>query len=217
MKTQKISIIAILLLINSSLYAQTSISLFNEDTSSDWHKVLQSEASPDTVFFFSDGILNAKGDPFGYIRTTEKHENYELNLEWLWVENATNSGVLLAITGEDTVWPHCIEAQLRDQSAGDLVLMHEGAKATVNGVRHQVNPDLRWVSVVEKFEEASEKDHGEWNHYRIRFYNGDLKLWVNGILQMSASQVHPTKGYIGLQSEGSWIQFRNITLTPLGN
>ncbi|TCO07700.1 3-keto-disaccharide hydrolase [Natronoflexus pectinivorans] len=215
MKTQKIFIIVILLLINSSFYAQTSISLFNEESSSDWHKVLQSEADPDTVFFFSDCILNAKGDPFAYIRTTEKYENYELNLEWRWVENATNSGVLLAITGEDAVWPHCIEAQLRDQSAGDLVLMHEGAKATVNGVKHQVDPNVRWVSVVEKFEEASEKDHGEWNHYRIRFYNGDLKLWVNGILQMSASKVHPTNGYIGLQSEGSWIQFRNIALTPL--
>lgn len=194
---------------------QNPIQLFNGQNLNNWEVVLQSEANPEAVFFIKDGVLNAGGTPFGYIRTRERFENFELTLEWRWTGEPTNSGVLLAISGEDKVWPHCIEAQLRHGSAGDLVLMHEGSKATVHGVEYAVNPEERWVTVVPKFSASTEKAPGEWNTYRIRFVNGELEFWVNGRLQMSATNAKPTKGYIGLQSEGSGIQFRNIEVTKM--
>jgi hypothetical protein len=43
-----------------------------------------------------------------------------------------------------------------------------------------------------------------------------LTLKVNGTLQNTATGMQvPEKGYIGLQSEGAPIMFRNIKLTPL--
>ncbi len=206
--------LGLLLFVGTANSQKTEI-LFNSEDLSNWVPVLRSEANADTVFYVTDGIMNAGGAPFGYIRTKDSYENYELRLEWRWTGEPSNSGVLLAISGEDKVWPHCIEAQLKHENAGDLVLMHEGAKATVDGQDYQVNPEVSWVAVANKFSASTEKAPGEWNTYRIRFFNGTLEFWINNTLQMKATNATPTKGHIGLQSEGTGIQFRNIELIQL--
>jgi len=40
-------------------------------------------------------------------------------------------------------------------------------------------------------------------------------LRINGLLQNEATGVGLRRGYIGLQSEGAPVVFRNIKLTPL--
>jgi hypothetical protein len=214
MKQTAIIFLSLLLFVGTTK-SQNIDPIFNGQDLSNWVPVLRSEANADTVFYVKDGIMNAGGAPFGYIRTKDSYENYELSLEWRWTGEPTNSGVLLAITGEDKVWPHCIEAQLKHENAGDLVLMHEGARASVQGQDYQVDPEVRWVSVANKFNPSAEKTPGEWNSYRIRFLNGTLEFWINDTLQMKATNVTPTNGPIGFQSEGSHIQFRNIELIQL--
>ncbi len=93
--------------------------------------------------------------------------------------------------------------------------MHEGAQATVDGETYAVDPEVRWVTVVPKLEDSSEHAPGEWNHYRIISRDGLLEFYVNDVLQMRATAAHPREGYIGLQSEGSPIQFRNVQLHVL--
>ena len=195
--------------------AQKPIKLFNGKNLKNWEVVLKEESAEKPVFYVGDGVLNASGTPFGYIRTKQPYENYELTLDWRWAGEPTNSGVLLHITGNDGVWPHCIEAQLMNQNAGDLVLMQIGARATVRSQSYEIKEGDRWASVIKKQQESSEYKPGEWNTYRIVSLNGKLELFVNGVLQNTASGFSPNKGYIGLQSEGSQIQFRNIMLKKL--
>lgn len=196
-------------------FAQKPIKLFNGKNLKNWEIVLKEQSAGNPVFYVGDGVLNASGAPFGYVRTKKTYENYELTLEWRWVGEPTNSGVLLHISGNDGVWPHCIEAQLKHQNAGDLVLMQTGAKAMVLNQSFEIKEGDRWATVIKKQQESTEYKPGEWNSYRIVSHNGKLELFVNGVLQNTASSFTPSKGFIGLQSEGSQIQFRNIMLKKL--
>ena len=86
-----------------------------------------------TVWTVKDGVIHCAGKPNGYIRTTSEYSDYKLHVEWRWPEEPSNSGVLLHASGKDQVWPRCIEAQLKHDSAGDFVLIrHTGITQTEN-------------------------------------------------------------------------------------
>ena len=63
--------------------------------------------------------------------------------------------------------------------------------------------------------DSNEKELGGWNKYEIVCKGDTMKLTINGQLQNKATGVSLRKGYIGFQSEGVPIMFRNIKLTPL--
>ncbi len=208
-------------LVTASIQLNAQIeALFNGKDLSNFEIVLEEntdidKVDIDTLFYVEDGVINAKGKPFGYIRTKDTYENYTLHVEWRWVEEPSNSGVLLHVTDEDKVWPLTVEAQLHHTDAGDIVLIGEGSKATVSDSTYQINPgDDPWT-VIKKMEDTSEKPAGEWNTYEITCKNASVELKVNGVLQNYATDIYPNSGHIAFQSEGSWIQFRNITIQPL--
>lgn len=174
----------------------TGLKVFIEDTS----------YNKDSVWLVRDGNLYTTGMPFGYIRTNESFENYELVIEWRWVEEPKNSGVLLHIQGEDKIWPTCIEAQLMSGKAGDFVAM--------GGTSFKERIDTSSI-VVQKFEESSEKTPGEWNKYEITCKDNTITLIVNGVLQNKATETTISSGKIGLQSEGGPMEFRNFYLKKL--
>lgn len=211
--------ILFLIIASAQSFAQKK-ELFNGKDLSNFEVVLKKKTgSPnvnaDTIFYVKNGVINAKGKPFGYFRTKEVYENYKLHVEWRWVEKPKNSGVLLHVTGEDKVWPQNIEAQLRYMDAGDIVLVQEGSKATIRDTTHQIKPGDKWWNIRTKFEASSEKPLGEWNEYDITCKDATVELKVNGVLQHYAADVYPSKGYIAFQGEGAWIQFRNITIEIL--
>ncbi len=63
--------------------------------------------------------------------------------------------------------------------------------------------------------DSNEKKTGGWNKYEITCKGDTIEVAINGQLQNKATGVNISKGYIGLQSEGVPIMFRNIKLTPL--
>ena len=136
-------------------------------------------------------------------------------MEWRWPGEPTNSGVLLNVQGEDRIFPHCIEAQLMHEKAGDIVLMGAGAGVTVRDSAYLVTSNERFYLSIPKFEDSSEKTPGEWNTYEITSVDGTLELVVNGVVQHSATEVSMNEGNIALQSEGSPLQFRNVYLVEL--
>jgi hypothetical protein len=189
--------------------------LFNGRNLDGWKPCLaDASADPAAVWSVKDGVLRCEGKPNGYLRTTEEFSDYRLHLEWRWPETPTNSGVLLHVTGEDKVWPLCIEAQLMNQNAGDMVTMSQGSRITIEGKTYQTPPDKMAV-VVAKQHESSEKPAGQWNSYDILCQGDTIRLHVNGVLQNTGTQSSVTRGAIGLQSEGSPIEFRNIYLNSL--
>lgn len=182
-----------------------TVTLFNGENLDGWKPVLKdASVDPATVWSAQDGVLRCEGAPFGYIRTTEAYSNYKLHVEWRWVEKPTNSGILLHITGPDQIWPQCIEAQLKYQNAGDFYAIGGTGFA-----------ELKDGLQLPKKHDSNENAPGQWNTYDILCQDDTITLSVNGLLQNAATQTTVNVGTIGLQSEGSPIEFRNITLTSL--
>jgi hypothetical protein len=63
--------------------------------------------------------------------------------------------------------------------------------------------------------EERSKGSPEWNHYRIVCTNGVLRLHVNGKEVSGGEQCNYRKGYIGLESEGAPVEFRNVRIKEL--
>ena len=203
-------------MIFTSCQEENRVLLFNGENLDNWSLfVPDSGAVPEEVFRAEGGVIKVAGMPDGYIRTKEIYGNYRLHLEWRWVSEPKNSGVLLHINGENKLWPNCIEAQLMNQNAGDLVPIQPGAGITVDGQEYLLESDTIWYIIIPKMNPSSENLPGEWNSYDILCKGGDIELTVNGVLQNQGTNATLTSGSIGIQSEGGPMEFRNIWLEPV--
>ncbi len=183
------------------------IELFNGKNLDGWKLFLPDEkADPAKTWSVKDGVIHCTGTPAGYLRTTEAYENYTLQFEWRFPEKGGNSGVLLHASEPDQVWPKSIEGQLESGHAADIWVIG-GAD-----FKEHTNPDDRRVP---KGEASNEKPLGEWNHYKVVCDGDSIALYINGLLQNKATKCTVTKGFIGFQSEGTPIEFRNIYLEAL--
>jgi hypothetical protein len=183
------------------------IDLFNGKDLSNWTFYLKDQSvDPATVFNIKEGVINIKGDPFGYMRTKEKYSDYKLHVEWRWPSEATNSGVFVHGQEPDAIWLRCIECQLMAGNAGDFVCMN-GADMTEH------KDKTKWV--VAKMAASSEKAVGEWNTMEVTCKANSVEVFINGVLQNKATNTNISSGSICLQSEGKEVQFRNVYLTKL--
>lgn len=209
MKTKTILITAILFsfILSAQLSAQKATRLFNGKDFKGWVFHLRDpKVDPSTVFTVRDGVINIKGEPFGYMRTKKSYSNYTLHVEWRYPSELSNSGVFVHTQTPDTIWPRCIENQLKAGNAGDYVLM--------NGATIKEQTDPKRI-VVAKMADSNEKPVGEWNTIEITCKGNTIETRVNGLLQNKGTGLNVTKGSICLQSEGKTIEFRNVYLTKI--
>ena len=160
------------------------------------------------VWKVQDGEIVCSGNPVGFMRTAKEYSDYKLELEWKWVDKPGNSGVLLHMTDEEKIWPLCMEAQLMHTRAGDLIGMG------CNFNENKAGKDS-FIKYTPRMKDSNEKEPGGWNKYEIVCKQDTIEVTINGQLQNKATGVAIQNGYIGLQSEGVPIMFRNIKLTPL--
>ena len=186
-----------------------TIALFNGQDLEGWHTYFEdSDTDPKNVWQVQDSTIWCTGKPTGFLRTKKQYGDFKLELEWRWPEKPGNSGVLLHMSGEEKIWPRCMEAQLMHKRAGDFV----GMGCTFNENKAK---KVGFISYTPHMSDPSEKQLGEWNKYEITCRGGTIEATINGRLQNKATGVNISTGYIGLQSEGVPIVFRNIKLTPL--
>lgn len=195
--------------------AGKAIKLFNGKDLSGWKVFIepksQDKVKPEDVWSVKDGEIHCKGRPAGYIITDKDYGDYVLELEWRWPEKGGNSGVLCHASGKDKIWPKSWEAQLFSGSAGDIWLIDY--KLDVDKGRQDPKVNRHYFRM--KTDKPVEKKIGEWNKYKITCKGDTVKLEINGQLVNEGKNAESNKGKIVLQSEGTPIQFRNITLTPL--
>ena len=200
---------SIFLLIAISGISQKKKSLFNGKNLDGWTIFVEDKnIDPDDFFYVKDGVIETIGVPLGYIRTDKKYSNYKLHIEWRYPEEPTNSGVFLHTTKPDEIWIAHYQAQLKHENAGDFIVHGVGLSASVQ--------DSTYVSTKEhkplmpKLNPSNEKKAGEWNSYDIICKDDTIEIRVNGLLQNKAVNCSITEGAIGMQAEGSKIQFRNL-------
>lgn len=144
--------------------------------------------------------------------TKEKYGNYKLHVEWRWPagEEKANSGIFLLIADPKNPFPNGIECQLHAGDAGDFVLLGGSDLMQFQETPGKPRPAF---PVIKKTNPSSEKTAGEWNVANIFVKEGVITIYINGVYQNTGTN-KVKEGYIGLQSEGKEIEFRNITVTP---
>jgi hypothetical protein len=178
--------------------------LFNGKDLNNWTFTLKDPSvDPKSVFTIKEGVIHISGNPFGYMRTREQYGNYKLHVEWRYPVELSNSGVFIHAQMPDTIWPRCVECQLKAGSAGDFVCM---AGSDMNERTDKTK------MFVPKKNSSSEKPVGEWNTMEVICMGNTIEVYVNGTMQNKATGVNISMGSICLQSEGKDIEFRNVFL-----
>lgn len=185
-------------------------SLFNGKDLSNWNFVVQDNAVPaDEVYLVEDGMIRIVGEPLGYMYTKETYRNFTLELEYRWAGEESNSGVFVLIEEPLNPFPNGIECQLAAGKAGDFVLLG-GSDLNEYSLPEGVT-ERPAFPVIDKKHPSSELPAGEWNKVRVSVNEGVITVYINDVLQNSATS-EVKEGHIGLQSEGKEIQFRNVVL-----
>jgi hypothetical protein len=186
---------------------------------------------PDTWSTRDDGVIFCTGTPVGVTRSKKTYTNFELSLEWRHLKSAGNSGIFLWTPEESLTnlkrdaLPHGIECQILDHGYAERYETQTGKKPDWFTTHGDVFPV--GVSKMTPFPPVApdgkrsfpsknlSKGVNEWNHYYIRAINGEVRLWVNGEEVSGGTGCQPATGYLCLESEGSPIEFRNLSIREL--
>jgi hypothetical protein len=166
------------------------------------------QAEPKGAFDVTDGTIISTGSPEGYWYADERYLNFTLRFDFRYLpisglesdsDLLTNSGYLLFIT-EHGVWPKCMEIQ---GGAGVGVL---GAFGVMANVKATSDNEARMRAI---------RPVGQWNSAEIVSKDGKVTTSLNGVLITTVTEHEFTEaGYIGFQSEGGQIQWRNVRIKP---
>jgi len=216
--------LALLLFVAVPVAAADFVPLFNGKDLTGWTATLRPpkdkpDAKPDPKDTWSatDGVLVCTGKPNGYLATAKEYGDYTLTLKWRYPADAKapNSGVLLHLAGPDKVWPNSVEVQLKGGFAGDL-----WRNADADGKMPALDVDAKRKDAADKTDRHFlrlagadfEKPLGEWNECEIACDGGAIAVTVNGKKANVATGGTLKAGRIGLQSEGSAVEFRDIAI-----
>ena len=207
-------LISVFMLLVVASCAEKKESLFNGENLDGWTIFVdETIISPEDFFYVNDGMIECVGVPMGYLRTVKEYADYHLHIEWRYPEEPTNSGVFLHTSGPDLIWPAHYQGQLKYQNAGDFIVHGVGVSATLRDTVYTSSDTLK--PLIPKLHPTNENPAGEWNSYDITCKGNTIELMVNGLLQNTATDCSLTKGGIGLQAEGSKIQYRNLWIKPI--
>ena len=202
-----------------------TIDLFNGRDLTGWHvDVPQRDADPDakTTFIVRGGKLVSLGKPNGHLISDAEYENYRLEVEYRFAAEPGNCGVLVHASTPRALYkmfPKSIEVQMNHRHAGDFWCIVEDI--TVPDMVERRGPQANWGITEGKgrrilnLTDDSEEPVGHWNRMVIECVKDTVKVWVNGDLVNLGSQCTATKGQIALQAEGSEVEFRKLSLTPI--
>lgn len=182
----------------------------------DFHGWVNVNCAPET-WSTTNGMIHCTGKPIGALRTDRQYENYILELEWRHLQSAGNSGVF--IWASPISWPgvpflRAVEVQVLDHGYGQTAsYTTHGDVFPIHG--STMEPFGRHNGMRSFPSEERSKPSPEWNHYSIVASNGVIRLSVNGKEVSGGSNCNWRKGYIGLESEGAPVEFRNIRIKEL--
>ena len=200
-------------------------SLFNGRDLSDWHvdvPAMDTSARVRNPFIVRNGMLVSLGEPRGHIITDPSYRDYRLEVEYRFPGTPGNSGVLVHASTPRALYgmfPRSIEVQMESGNAGDFWCILEDIR--VPDMERRRGPPAQWGTTEGKarrilnLTDNSEKPVGEWNTMVIEAVGRSIRVWENGDLVNDGSDATADHGRIALQSEGSEVEFRKISLTPI--
>ena len=198
------------------------VSMFNGRDLRGWTNI---NCAPET-WTVQDGMIHCTGKPVGALRTLRHYENFIMEAEWRHLTNGGNSGIFMwgsPISATGVPFLRAVEIQVLDHGYADQFEKANGKKSDWFTTHGDVFPIHG--STMKPFgphrgdrsfpTEERSKRSPEWNHYRIVASNGVLRLSVNGKEVSGGEECNYRKGYLGLESEGAPVEFRNIRIKEL--
>jgi hypothetical protein len=174
-------------------------------------------------FVVRNGMLVSLGEPRGHLVSDSTYRNYRLDIEYRFPAAPGNAGVLVHASTPRALYgmfPRSIEVQMESGNAGDFWCIVEDISVPDMELRR--GPRADWgitegkARRIRNLTDDSEKPLGQWNTMIIEAVGRSVRVWVNGDLVNDGYNATADRGRIALQSEGSEVEFRKLTLTPLG-
>jgi 3-keto-disaccharide hydrolase len=200
-------------------------SLFNGKDLAGWHidvPAADSNVRLRSPFEVRNGMLVSLGEPRGHLISDSSFRDYRLAVEYRFPGTPGNAGVLVHASTPRALYgmfPKSIEVQMESGNAGDFWCIVEDI--TVPEMEKRRGPQAEWGITEGKarriinMTDGSEKPLGEWNTMVIEALGRSVRVWVNGTLVNDGSNATADHGQIAVQSEGSEVEFRKISLTPI--
>ncbi len=166
-------------------------SLFDGKTLDGWH--LMNGAK----FVAQDGVIKLNGGR-GWLRSDREYADFVLRLELRFMKPKQDGGVFLRSNKDGKDWP----SRKYEVQSENTVRM-----AKIFGAKH----DLK-VELVQK----TLKPVGEWNEYDIKLVGPKIEVRLNGELVSTSDSMNAlTRGYLGLQGESGFHEYRNLRIRDL--
>ena len=200
-------------------------SLFNGKDLTGWHVDVpapDSTARLRNPFIVRNGMLVSLGEPRGHLITDANFRDYRLEVEYRFPGKPGNAGVLVHASTPRALYamfPRSIEVQMESGNAGDFWVILEDIR--VPDMEQRRGPRAEWGTTegkarrIKNLTDNSEKPLGEWNSMVIETLGRSIKVWVNGDLVNDGSDATADRGQIAVQSEGSEVEFRKLSLIPI--
>lgn len=200
-------------------------SLFNGKDLTGWEvdvPAVDSNVRLRSPFEVRNGMLVSLGEPRGHLLSDSGYRDYRLEIEYRFAAAPGNAGVLVHASTPRALYgmfPRSIEVQMESGNAGDFWCIVEDIR--VPDMERRRGPPAEWGITEGKarrilnLTDASEKPVGEWNSMVIEAVGRAIRVWVNGTLVNDGSDATADRGRIALQSEGSEVEFRKLSLTPI--
>ena len=201
-----------------------SQSLLNGTDLSGWHvDVPAMDVNPDTInpFIVRNGMLVSLGTPVGHLITDDEFENYRLEVEYRFTEEAGNGGIMLhssTLRAVIDLFPQSLEVQMMHENVGDFWCFQVDIE--VPDMETRRGPKEEWGATEGKLRNIkklvdAENAAGEWNNLVIECLGDEVKVRLNNSIVNHGFNCTAKKGKIALQSEGSEIEFKRIEITTI--
>jgi hypothetical protein len=199
--------------------------LFNGRDLTGWHAdvpAADSNVRVGSPFLVRNGLLVSLGEPRGHLLTDSSYRDYRLEVEYRFAAAPGNAGVLVHASTPRALYrmfPRSVEVQMEHGNAGDFWCILEDIR--VPDMERRRGPPAQWGTTegkarrIRNLTDDSEKPVGEWNSMVIEAVGRSIRVWVNGDLVNDGSDATADHGRIALQSEGSEVEFRKLSLTPI--
>ena len=167
------------------------VHLFDGKTLDGWHVV------HDGKFVAEDGVMKLNGG-LGWLRSDKEYSDFILRLEFRFMKPKQDGGVFLRSNSEGKPWP---------SKKYEVQVENTERMAKIFGAKHDLNVELTKKVL---------KPDGEWNEYEIKLIGSSIEVRLNGKLVSSSNDTGGlARGYLGLQAEYGFHEYRNFRIKDL--
>ncbi len=166
------------------------VSLFNGKSLDGWEIMNKGK------FSVKEGVIKLDGGS-GWLRSDKQYSNFVLRVDLRFMKKNQDGGIFLRATKEGGNWP---------KQRYEVQCHNDGSMARLYGTKYKLNRELA-QKVLRK--------PGEWNSYDIKCDGKNIEVRLNGELVTTSDGLSRLTGYIGLQGERGYLEFRNIRIKKL--